>query len=110
MHGRITLESELGHGTKATFWVPFNKPSFAGGEGSVELDAIPGRLQSDLSVSGCASDMRSTPPMSPAPGASASFGRHKKDASGSSNLASAFTPSVANLDRSKIHVLVVEDK
>ncbi len=25
MHGGITLESELGQGTKTTFWIPFHK-------------------------------------------------------------------------------------
>ena len=71
MRGEIKLESELGHGTKATFWIPFNKPQFPGTNSSplVDLGAIPARLQSEMSMSGCTSDQHSggnTPPMSPA--------------------------------------------
>ena len=72
MRGEIKLESELGRGTRATFWIPFNKPQFTAGTTSsplVDLGAIPDRLQSEMSVSGCASDQHSgsnTPPLSPA--------------------------------------------
>ena len=70
MRGEIKLESELGRGTKATFWIPFNKPQFtARNSPLIDLGAIPDRLQSEMSVSGCASDQHSgsnTPPMSPA--------------------------------------------
>ena len=70
MRGEIRLESELGRGTKATFWIPFNKPQFtARNSPLIDLGAIPDRLQSEMSVSGCASDQHSgsnTPPMSPA--------------------------------------------
>ena len=31
MNGRITLESTLGNGTTATFWIPFNKPQYHDG-------------------------------------------------------------------------------
>lgn len=57
MHGSITLESKLGNGTKASFWVPFPKAPYQGNDStSAELGSIPARLQSDMSVSRANSD------------------------------------------------------
>ncbi|GAB7364411.1 hypothetical protein MBLNU230_g4953t1 [Neophaeotheca triangularis] len=56
MHGSITLESKLGHGTKATFWVPFPKAPYQSDETAVKLGTIPDRLQSDMSISRANSD------------------------------------------------------
>ncbi|KAG9245730.1 hsp90-like protein [Calycina marina] len=55
MHGRITLESTLGNGTVAIFWIPFNKPHFR--DGAIpSLESLPDRLQSEMSVSFNSSD------------------------------------------------------
>lgn len=61
MRGSISLESKLGVGTKATFWIPFNKAPYQSSDSPlVDLGSIPDRLQSDLSVSRTGSD-NSTP-------------------------------------------------
>lgn len=110
MHGRITLESTLGQGTKATFWIPFNKPQYhEGSSGLVDVGSLPDRLQSEMSVSCSGSDYEQVagtpPPQSP--------------------LASNFRPThavgapttpppkgidLSKAQRAQTHVLVVEDK
>lgn len=118
MHGEIRLDSELDRGTKATFSIPFNKPLFTGGKSPlVGLEAIPDRLQSELSVSGCASNQHSgsgTPPMSPALDGLGVSALSRKRRSGSqfpapSNSGADFEADV-EIDRANIHILVVEDK
>jgi len=52
MGGRISLESTLGKGTTASFWIPFNKPQESQLSDPVRIDPLPGRLQSEMSVSG----------------------------------------------------------
>ncbi|PIA93074.1 Hybrid signal transduction histidine kinase J [Cercospora beticola] len=58
MRGGISLESKLGVGTKATFWIPFNKAPYQTSTDSplVDLGSIPDRLASELSVSRPGSD------------------------------------------------------
>ncbi|KAI5366460.1 Putative PAS domain, signal transduction response regulator, receiver domain, CheY-like superfamily [Septoria linicola] len=58
MRGQIFLESKLGVGTKATFWIPFNKAPYQASADSplVDLGSIPERLASELSVSRPGSD------------------------------------------------------
>jgi len=56
MHGRIQLESQLGQGTTATFWIPFNKPQFHDGAALIDIGSLPDRLQSEMSVSCSSSD------------------------------------------------------
>lgn len=57
MRGQISLESKLGVGTKATFWIPFNKAPYQSGEHPlVDLGTIPDRLASDMSISRPASE------------------------------------------------------
>ena len=103
MHGKIHLESVLGSGTKATFSVPFNRPQFAN-PALVSLASIPVRLQSEFSMSASPSDEINASPQSPLdPGARAHPGMSRSGSLGSQ-------PSVADLDRKTIHVLVVEDK
>jgi signal transduction histidine kinase len=52
MHGHITLESTLGQGTRATFWIPFNKPQYHDGAATlIDTGSLPDRLQSEMSVS-----------------------------------------------------------
>ena len=117
MHGEITLESALDSGTTATFWIPFNKPQFTGTSSPmVDLGAIPERLRSEMSVSGCPSDYdrrSSTPPQSPQEGLlplrprrSDSLDMRKQVP----NQAMSLDSTSHELDRKKTHVLVVEDK
>ncbi|KAL0935044.1 hsp90-like protein [Colletotrichum truncatum] len=114
MHGDMTLESSLGNGTVATFWVPFNKPQGRQGGGPiVEIDSLPDRLQSEMSVSCNSSEFEqliNTPPPS---GESSQFlnDKHKSP----SRKLSVRTPPASeeellpHSERVKIHVLVVED-
>ncbi|KAF1942574.1 hypothetical protein EJ02DRAFT_162359 [Clathrospora elynae] len=100
MKGQIWLDSKLGQGTTATFWIPFSKaPSRDGGSPLVHLESIPDRLQSDVSVS-CGSSEGHTPPLTPQ----------------ASNGHSRFQPgipdhlmSLTETERQKVHILVVED-
>ena len=119
MHGEITLESGLGTGTKATFSIPFNKPQFRSSTSPlINIGSIPERLQSELSVSACASDDRGgkTPPQSPLDVAGAALS-HSSYRAGSPKIRTPplGTPAdqetaLTEADRKNIHVLVVEDK
>lgn len=115
MHGKISLASTLGSGTTASFSIPFNKPQFQSGGGTplVHLGSIPNRLQSEMSVSGRGSDNdRQTgisPPQSPA--------TQRSDLPSSTAPGTPVAPAALDNDldlpeaeRSKVHVLVVEDK
>ena len=120
MRGKITLDSELGKGTKASFCVPFNKPQFTGRQSPLfDIDAIPDRLRSEMSVSGCTSDLangNTTPPMSPSGESLIVAHGHRKQRSGSAHLQypasgdAGVEKSTQEIDRKKTHVLVVEDK
>jgi hypothetical protein len=100
MKGQIWLDSKLGQGTTATFWIPFTRaPSQDGESPLVHLESIPDRLQSDMSVS-CGSSEGHTPPL---PNGSSPYPL----------LKSAIPDHLMNLsesERQQIHVLVVEDK
>ena len=122
MHGEITLESTLGNGTTAVFSIPFNKPQYRSGSSPlIDIDSIPDRLQSEMSVSGCVSDQdlaSSTPPPTPENTAGAARS-DRQDRSYSLGIqtplsgATAASDPEANLpmaERENIHVLVVEDK
>ena len=113
MNGQITLESSLGVGTKATFSIPFNKPSFGNGSAPL-IDLAPDRFLA-MSASGCTSNEErggSTPPQSP----NDSLGVENSFPNGNHGNIFAQSPNptrVTNLlpaERKKIHVLVVEDK
>ena len=117
MHGEITLDSALDSGTTATFWIPFNKPQYTGSSSPmVDLGAIPERLRSEMSVSGCPSDhdrSSGTPPQSPQEGLlplrtrrSGSLDKRKQ----APNQSMSYDSTFHELDRKKTHVLVVEDK
>lgn len=115
MHGQITLDSTLGVGTHAICTIPFHKPQFRGASPLVNLESIPPRLQSDLSLSSCASDQGSvTPPrnFSRTPGKGDSPEKNRLGGRSSPSLfpASMIPEDLSNLDRGSIHVLVVEDK
>ena len=121
MHGEIVLESKLGVGTTATFWIPFKKAD-QGPDATalVGLDSIPERLQSDLSVS-CGSSEMAFPSAtsSNAPGDVRSPQRRKRSApigaallaerGGSAGLLDSRT-SLSQAERNQVQVLVVEDK
>ncbi|KAI9648014.1 hypothetical protein NHQ30_002642 [Ciborinia camelliae] len=104
MHGRITLESTLGQGTMATFWIPFNKPQYHDGNALIDIDSLPDRLQSEMSVSCGSSDYD----VGPSPHKnSLEMPRHHKSAS--------MTPSVVSdvemspVERANVKILLVED-
>lgn len=107
MHGRMELDSVVGQGTKATFWVPFNKPSETQASNLVKIEPLPERLQSEMSVSCNSSDYE-------AMGITAVNGdlSGSVDKSKSPTKLRSSTPAIEDFpkeERSKIHVLVVED-
>ncbi|KAJ9648550.1 hypothetical protein H2199_001405 [Coniosporium tulheliwenetii] len=121
MRGKIDLESNLGTGTKATFWIPFNKAQYndQGSPTLLDLSSIPDRLQSDVSVSYGSSDEhghgRVTPPQTPTGyngGARHARGHSGSLPPGTPSITNSLPDHVMNLteeERGKIHVLVVED-
>ncbi|KAG6226021.1 hypothetical protein E4U26_002635 [Claviceps purpurea] len=110
MHGEITLESVVGTGTKATFWIRFNKPQ--GPQKStkpVQSGAIPDRLQSDLSLSCNSSEYDHVGETS-----TGSEGVIALSSSMPRRRISARRPftndeDMVKTERSKLHILVVED-
>ncbi|KAL9037461.1 MAG: hypothetical protein Q9214_005695 [Letrouitia sp. 1 TL-2023] len=115
MHGQINLESALDRGTSATFTIPFNKPQFPNRDSSlIDVDSLPTRLQSDVSVSGCASDdiLNVTPPQSPSEAPSFSRLRQPRPRSIKTppqTLDSDQEGDPKDLERKNVHILVVED-
>ena len=85
----------------------------------IDIDSIPDRLQSEMSVSGCASDQdfaSSTPPQTPQE-TTAAFRTHRQDRSSSLGIQSPQLGSAPDnetslsvAERKDFHVLVVEDK
>jgi CheY-like chemotaxis protein len=113
MHGSISLQSKLDHGTIATFSVPFNKPQFQGATiPLVDLGALPDRFQSELSCTTSSRGTntnagRTTPPLrSPAVGDFINV-----DASINQPTPSSAPPHVplSEAQKKQFHVLVVED-
>jgi hypothetical protein len=107
MKGQIWLDSKLGQGTTATFWIPFARASYAdNGSPLVDLASIPDRLQSDVSVSVGSSEDH-TPPLTPRH----SVNGHSRMQSFpiGSKLPDHLT-SIPESERKNTHVLVVEDK
>jgi hypothetical protein len=107
MGGEIGLDSSIGGGTTAHFTIPFHKPQYALEDNSLDIESIPDRLQSDVSVSCRSSEAGiSTPPDSPMDPNGIShpqrlLKRISRGALGGEEL------SVE--ERRKRHVLVVED-
>ncbi|KAH0257891.1 hypothetical protein KCU91_g16108, partial [Aureobasidium melanogenum] len=104
MHGEISLESSLGLGTKASFWIPFNKaPYLLGDSPPLDMGPIPHRLQSELSMSEYSGPQ---PPGSPLkPGI-----RQASVDSRRGSPAQLDVPMVlSDEERRSTHVLVVED-
>ncbi|KAF1968989.1 putative histidine kinase HHK6p [Bimuria novae-zelandiae CBS 107.79] len=110
MHGEIGLESTLGQGTTATFWIPFSKaPSLDDGSPLIDLSSIPDRLQSDVSVS-CGSSEDPTPPLTPKlPNGSTGHGRGDPLSSAMNSNLPEHLISLPENERQKIQVLIVED-
>lgn len=115
MHGSIELESRLGSGTKARFWLPMKKvPEQNDGSPLVDLSAIPDRLQSEVSVTyGSSADLEATPPGTP-PIRTGMLTRavSMSRPDGTLPALSSIPDTYMNLpmeERAKIHVLVVED-
>ena len=108
MHGRMQLDSVINQGTTAYFWVPFNKSQETQPSNVVKVTALPDRLQSEMSVSCNSSDFDQvgTPPPSELLGPS-ELGKSPRR-QGSLRQASS-QEDLAASERSKIHVLVVED-
>lgn len=104
MHGRITLESTVGKGTTATFWIPFSKPHGATGPGLAQAGAIPDRLQSEMSLSCNSSEYEQVAGASD--GAPLSVPRRRLSIRTPPNV----EQELPRADRAKLHILVVEDK
>ncbi|KAH9828758.1 Motif C-terminal to PAS motifs [Teratosphaeria destructans] len=114
MHGKISLESKLGVGTRATFWIPFHKAPYQSGDSPlVDLGSIPDRLQSEFSISRASSEHSGpTTPTTPAkPGVLA----HSRDVSSGVSAIYGWTggnDAILELsaeERRRTNVLVVED-
>lgn len=111
MHGDIGLESVLGQGTTATFWIPFSKAPYQDdGSPLIDLSSIPDRLQSDVSVS-CGSSEDHTPPQTPKlhNGSLKVHGRGESLQSMMSAASTDYLTSLPESERKKVQVLVVED-
>jgi signal transduction histidine kinase len=114
MKGKIELQSSLGNGTTATFWIPFAKPQSTERSSIVEIGPLPDRLQSEKSVSCNSSDQEQyqcKQPGDPARSPSNKGQRHRLHRS--MNLPSPLACDNDDLpmaERAKIHVLVVDDK
>ena len=115
MHGTISLQSRLDHGTIAMFSIPFNKPQFQGATAPlVDIGPLPDRFQSELSVS-CNTSSRgsttkpgvSTPPLRSHAGLElSSVEANIKKPSASANPSHA---QLTEAQKKDFHVLVVED-
>jgi PAS domain S-box-containing protein len=107
MKGQIWLDSKLGQGTTATFWIPFSRaPSQNDGSPLVNIGSIPDRLQSDVSVSVGSSEGH-TPPLTPK--LLASDSRVQSFPLVNPNIPDHLL-NLSETDRRKVHILVVEDK
>lgn len=104
MHGEISLESSLGVGTKAMFWIPFNKAPYDSGDSPlIDMGPIPLRLQSELSVSDFGG--------SQTPGSPGIHGYTRSSDSRQGSLPLIDNSyELSDEDRRRTHVLIVEGK
>ncbi|KAF2627976.1 putative histidine kinase group protein-like protein [Macroventuria anomochaeta] len=106
MKGQIWLDSKLGQGTTATFWIPFARASYSNDDSPlVDLASIPDRLQSDMSVSVGSSDDH-TPPLAPRDSVN---GHSRMQSFPIGGKLSDHLTSIPESERKNTHVLVVED-
>lgn len=113
MKGRIELQSAVGHGTTATFWIPFMKLQNPEMDRLVQIGPIPDRLQSELSVSCHSSEQDMYSPSISGVIHNQIDGNRLPGRRRGTNLPSHLGPDNEQLsmpDRAKIEVLVVEDK
>ncbi|RYP44436.1 hypothetical protein DL768_009108 [Monosporascus sp. mg162] len=118
MHGRIELKSSVGHGTTATFWIPFHKPQSPQSAILSESGSLPDRLKAEMSVSCNSSEPENMDGMPPAEISNAAIDRSRSGRLDRSlnvsplNLSPQPTFDAEDLpisERSKLHILVVED-
>jgi PAS domain S-box-containing protein len=107
MKGQIWLDSRLGQGTTATFWIPFARASYSDdGSPLIDLASIPDRLQSDVSVSVGSSEDH-TPPLTPRDSVN---GHSRMQSFPIGGKLPDHLTSIPESERKNTHVLVVEDK
>lgn len=109
MNGRMQLDSVINQGTTAYFWVPFNKTQETQPSNVVKVSTLPDRLQSEMSVSCNSSefDQLGIPAPNDLLGTPAEPGKSPRRSQSLRQPASQ--EELAASERSKIHVLVVED-
>ncbi|THY75273.1 hypothetical protein D6C87_00535 [Aureobasidium pullulans] len=104
MHGEISLESSLGLGTKASFWIPFNKaPYLSGDSPPLDMGPIPHRLQSELSMSEYSGPQPPGSPLKPG------IRQASVDSRRASPAQLDLPLGLSDEERRNTHVLVVED-
>ncbi|KAM0667337.1 hypothetical protein ACQRIT_003646 [Beauveria bassiana] len=106
MRGEITLESAVGSGTTATFWIPFHKPQRRNAQ-NVAAGSIPDRLQSDLSISCNSSEFENA--MAATPAASDGSGLSGLRRRYSVRSSQSVEQDLPRSERAAFHILVVED-
>ena len=114
MHGEIDLKSELGRGTTAIFWIPFNKSqSTKLGSPPGDTKTVPEAFRSDTSMNGRDSTTQTVVGASlqnaVPPGHLSSRTGNGLEASNSAECLREDSVQ-REVDRKSIHVLVVEDK
>lgn len=111
MRGRITLESTVGTGTTATFWILFNKPQGPRDTGLVQSGAVPDRLQSELSLSCNSSEYEQIAGASTSSdGVPLSSSVPRRRHSTRIRTPPSVDQDLPRSERSRMHILVVEDK
>ena len=108
MRGRITLESQLGCGTVASFWIPFSKPQ-GPRAGPIPPDSLPPRLQSDMSLSCNSSDPGVASAILASIDGPVDQGAELPPSQTVGTLGTSDSDDLPASERAKIHVLVVED-
>ena len=108
MGGRISLESQLGCGTVASFWIPFSKPQ-GPQAGPIPPDSLPQRLQSDMSLSCHSSDPGVASAILASIDAPVDQGIELSPSQNVGTWATGDSDELPATERAKIHVLVVED-
>ncbi|KAK6416627.1 hypothetical protein LTR81_009850 [Elasticomyces elasticus] len=113
MHGKISLESKLGVGTTARFWIPFKKaaPGQGASNPAMPFANVSDRLQSELSLSRAGSEHSG--PTTPT-GTGQSLHHRAHSGNGVPGLMGAWAaestlPDLSEAERNKINVLIVED-